>query len=305
MKKLLILQARRFFDKLLQVRKIAKYYHYESRRFQLIDHILNDTQPGVSGERYADYDFIVSLTTYGKRLYDVAFTIESIMQQSMKANRIVLWLDESFRGKTLPKSLQNQQKRGLEIAFCKDIRSYKKIIPSLKKFPDNAIITIDDDILYDYDVLERLIMSHKECPQYIQAIRVHRIILDSHHVPVPYNKWTWNSKETGPHRLNFLTGGAGALYPPHCFDDEVFNERVFMDICPYADDVWLNAMALKNNVLVNKVYTREYVDNGLLVNAGVQDIGLNVTNIQGKKLNDQQLSAVLGKYNLYKNFKSC
>lgn len=29
---------------------------------------------------------------YSERLLDVAFSIESIMQQTMKANRIILWL---------------------------------------------------------------------------------------------------------------------------------------------------------------------------------------------------------------------
>ncbi len=48
------------------------------RRLQLEDKILHSTEPGVSSERYCDHDIVISLTTYGRRLEDVCFTIESL-----------------------------------------------------------------------------------------------------------------------------------------------------------------------------------------------------------------------------------
>ena len=77
-----------------QLHCLVKTMHFEQRRNQLLEHILHDKECGVTDEKYFDHQVIVSLTTYGKRLYDVAFTIESIMQQSVKANRIVLWLED-------------------------------------------------------------------------------------------------------------------------------------------------------------------------------------------------------------------
>ena len=44
-------------------------------------------------------------------------------------------------------------------------------------------------------------------------------------------------------------GYGGVLYPPGAFDEEVFNEKVFMRLCPYADDIWFFAMALKKGTL--------------------------------------------------------
>ena len=52
------------------------------RRLQLEDKILHSTEPGVSSERYCDHDIVLSLTTYGRRLEDVCFTIESLMELS-------------------------------------------------------------------------------------------------------------------------------------------------------------------------------------------------------------------------------
>lgn len=282
-----------------KLRTAVSDFRYEVRKNQLIEHILHDTESGVTSHRYTDHDIIVSLTTYGKRIHDVAFTIESIMQQSMKPNKIVLWLDYSFQNQQLPQSLINQQKRGLEIFYCEDMRSYKKIIPSLLQYPNDAIITIDDDVLYDYDLLEHLIVAYLHSPTTIHSCRMHQMRFDENGVLLPYNRWNLLCPELGASNLNFATGVGGILYPPHCFDDEVLNKSAFMGICKFADDVWLKAMALRNGILVNKVYTRSPLGEDFILNDSVQDIALRNINIMADCLNDSQLKAVFAKYNLF------
>lgn len=272
---------------------------YEAQANFLIDKMLNSTVSGVSIEQYCDHQVIVSLTTYGKRLKDVAITIESIMQGSMKPNRIMLWIDESWRDKRLPIALQNQQKRGLEVCFCKDIRSYTKLVPSLKECPNDIIITIDDDVLYRYDLVERLFDTYLENPSRIVANRIHRIVLGKDGKPVSYLKWKWNDNPQDVSPLNFFTGVGGVLYPPHSLDDEVFNEEVFLDICKYADDVWFNAMALKKGT--NVVKGCSYNENGLDYYFTNQEVSLHNINVSGiGSSNDIQIAKVLEKYDLYK-----
>lgn len=283
--------------------KLSQFNFYELRRFQLIEHILHDTERGVTTERYTDHDIIVSLTTYGKRIHEVAFTIESIMQQTMKPNRIILWLDYSFQNKRLPQSLLYQQKRGLEIAYCKDLRSYKKLIPSLSAYPNDAIITIDDDLIYDYDILEHLIVSYLEHPKYIHSCRGHQMQFDKNHELLPYMEWRLRVPELGIIDNYFLTGGGGTLYPPGCLDEEVLNEDVFLGICEHADDVWFNAMARKKGTIIYKVYTRSNRGDDYIVNETVQDVGLLNINIMGHKLNDVQLKSVFTKYSIYEKLK--
>ncbi len=301
MKKKLLRLIRRLIgtDKVAAMDNNIYYYYFENRRFKLIEHILHDTESGITDQRYTDHDIIVSLTSFGKRIYDVAFTIESLMQQSMKPNKIILWLDNSFKEVKLPQSLINQQKRGLEINYCEDLRSYKKLIPSLRQYPNDAIITFDDDLLYDYDIIERLITAYLKAPKMIHTCRAHRMITDEENKPIPYLQWDRKINETGANRLNFFTGGAGTLYPPRCLDNEVLNESMFLNICKSADDVWFNAMAIKKGTLVNKVYTRNYLGEDYISNEGVQDIGLWNINNNGEMLNDIQIKAVFDKYNLY------
>lgn len=288
----------RKFNGLREIHEENQSILYEQRRFQLIEHILHDSELGVTNQRYTDHDIIVSLTTYGKRLNDVAFTIESIMQQTMKPNRIILWLEDGLKEQHLPEALKNQMSRGLEIDYCKDIRSYKKLIPTLKLYPEAAIITIDDDALYEYDLLEHLISAYINQPQYIHASRVHRIRIEKN-VVQSYKKWNQRIEELGPHRLNFAVGIGGILYPPGILGEGVLNEDVFMDICRYADDIWFYAMAVKMEVLVNKVFTRDSHGQDYLSNYKVQEYALSKINAHGKNLNDSQFREVFSKYGLF------
>lgn len=263
---------------------------------------LTSTAKGVTNEKYCDHDIIVSLTTYGKRLYDVFLPIESIMQGSIKPNRIVLWLQDDMRNIPLPQTLLRQQNRGLEIMYCKDIKSYKKLIPSLSAFPDDAIVTIDDDLIYAFDLLENLVTPYLKAPQYIYSHRCHKMLLNEGGTLKKYNEWLWGNIDYSPTFTAFPTGVGGTLYSPHCLDDEVFNEDVFMSICSHADDVWFKAMSLKKGTKVCSVFSHDSKGNDYLANDDVQDVGLlnyNVT--QGG--NDIQIKAVFDKYDLYKYLK--
>jgi hypothetical protein len=275
-------------------------FAYVSRAEYLTNCAQNFTEQGISSEKYCDNEIIISLTTYGRRLFDVYLAIESIMQQTLKPNKIVLWISEEEKNETLPLILQKQQKRGLEIRYCKDIRSYTKLIPALRVFPSSTIITIDDDHLYGFDLIENLVAAHKKSPKLVYCNRLHRMKLVSPNSLEKYNKWTLNYKNSDISPLNFPTGVGGVLYPPHCFNDEVFNEAVFTDICKYADDVWFKAMALLNGTMSQKV---PFVHKSYLTDDFMQKDSLFQINV-GKNMNDIQLKAVFSRYNLYERLRT-
>lgn len=271
---------------------------YNQKRFLLEQNILYSSEVGTTSKKYCDHDIIVSLTTYGKRIYDVAFTIESIMEQTMKANKILLWLDYSFQNKALPNSLNNLKNRGLEICFCEDLLSYKKVIPTLKKYPNDVIITIDDDILYDYDVLERLILSYLDNPSYIHCLRHHRMKFDKLGNLLPYMRWEFASKDDNLSFKNFFTSGAGTLFPPRSLDENVLDETTFLSICKFADDIWLNVMAMLKGTFTKQCYSRDKNSMEGVENESVQDIALANKNVTLGQ-NDIQIKAVFEKYGIY------
>lgn len=267
----------------------------------LKEKVMSCFEPGVTDERYDGTEVIVSLTSFGKRINEVYLAIESVMQGTLKPNRIILWLAENeFRGKALPQTLQRQQKRGLQIELCEDIRSYKKIVPTMTKYPDACVVTIDDDAMYEFDLLENLIRAHRENPDDICACRLHRIALDDRKRPRSYLKWELLVYPENKSNLHFLTSGGGALFPPHCFDEEFFNEDAFMSLCPYADDVWINAMIWKSGKQICKAYTHsrwgcDYVDISVDQERSLSEKNLDASSCQ----NDVQIKAVMDRYDLY------
>ncbi|MBQ3784440.1 MAG: hypothetical protein II838_13545 [Lachnospiraceae bacterium] len=288
---------RKFIYKFNQIDTQDKNIRSVIRRQYLEDKILHCCDSGITSEKYCDKKIIVSLTSFGRRVNSVCYAIESLMQQVKKANRIVLWLGEKDYNGLIPYSLRKQEERGLEIRRTKDIRSYTKIIPSLKEFPDDVIITIDDDIMYDFDVIGNLIASYQKNPKGIHACRCHIIKYKSNGDIMPYNKWQWSSFDAQNNFNNFFTGVGGVLYPPNSFDSEVFNEKVFLDICKTADDVWLNAMARKKGTMIVKVPTKNALGEDYVELQDVQDMALNTVNVASSH-NDVQLQKVWAKYSL-------
>ncbi|MGM0915090.1 MAG: glycosyl transferase [Pseudomonadota bacterium] len=240
--------------------------------------------------RIVDKEIVVSLTTYSKRIHDVYLVIESISQQTVLPNRVVLWLAEG-EFDTLPISITERTDFGLEIRFCEDIKSYKKIVPALLDFPDSIIITLDDDILYPKDTIEILVNKHKENPGAIIGHRAHEITYRKGKVR-PYKEWKKETKENNGNI--FLTGGAGALYPPNSLYKDVTKKEIFTEICPYADDVWMFFMAKLNKTEIINVQGRDFKDFVELSNASSEG-GLNKLNVD-RRYNDKQIANMIKYY---------
>lgn len=272
--------------------------YYSDRVQQLTYQTLNSKEKGVAKRRAYGTEVIVSLTSHGRRLYEVFLSIESIMQGSMKPDRIILWLPKDLQNEAIPQTLMNQQSRGLEIIFTEDIGPYTKLIPAMKDCPDSIIVTIDDDILYPYDTLELLCFTYQRHPHCICANRILDIKLDPQGVPTSLPTWKELKDKERISKYNFFEGVGAVLYPPHCFKPEVFEVSVFKDICPTADDVWLNCMALLSKTSVVPA-NYHYCYFPLLINDSIQDSALWRINSSAKDTpNDLQLRAVLKKYNL-------
>lgn len=232
---------------------------------------------------------IVSLTSFPARINDIWITIETILRQSFKPDKIILWLaNEQFPDKVLPARLNQLINRGLTIEYCTDLRSHKKYYYSLKNFPESKIITLDDDLYYHKDVLKNLMVLHKQFPGQIVTNRAHKITFNGKNIN-PYRKWKHNVTDTIPSHLLVATGGAGTLYTKGALSQDVFNEKLFKKLCFHADDLWLKVMALKNHTMIvtNKCYNKDYISVGL-----TQKQKLVTTNVINGG-NDEQLKNLL------------
>ncbi|MBR1688815.1 MAG: glycosyltransferase family 2 protein [Prevotella sp.] len=269
-------------------------FDIESERLRWL--ALHSTERGTTDEVYLPGEqVIVSLTTYGKRMYEVYLTIESMMQQTCKPNKIVLWLQDDYKDRPLPRILALQQARGLEIKYCRDIRSYKKLVPSLREYPRDTIVTIDDDAIYHFDLLEEMLKTRIGHPHCIVCNRFHKVSVNADGTPRPYMEWDIESCDESVSMLCFPTGVGGVMYPPGSLSDEVFSESVWTDLCPDADDVWFKAMAMLKGTLYcpipQKIHGTRYIDNP---HSGTS---LMSRNVQAGG-NDKAIKAVFGHYGL-------
>lgn len=198
---------------------------------------------------------IVSLTSFPERIQIVSYAIKSLMLQTYKPDEIVLWLaKEQFEDREIPKKLLMLQKYGLEIRFCKDLKSHKKYYYSMQEQGDNLLITYDDDLLFAPDSIEKLIFWHREYPDCIICNRAQTLPVDEKGWVKSCTYWKVYSKEgyqVPSHKIMASTGG-GCLYPPHCFGEMVYNLEYITQHALTADDVWMKTMALLYDVKIVK-----------------------------------------------------
>lgn len=250
-------------------------------------------QPALTTSETNGPQVIASLTTYGRRIDDVHLVIESIGRQSQQANRIILWLDEEeFSLANLPSVLKMQMARGLEVRFCENLRSYKKLVPTVQTFPNDHVITFDDDILYPIDTIEKLMQAHQKNPRAIIGHRAHQILISEQGDILPYLSWKLSLKTEQKGHGVFITTGAGTLFPAGILPEMALDKSLFNTLCPRADDIWFKVIALKHNidciVLGNDI---DYEKRFLFIPHS-QFEGLSIGNVHSQE-NDRQLAAAL------------
>jgi len=242
-------------------------------------------------------EIIVSLTSYGHRVKKILhFTLFSLLLQSQKPDKIVVWLDENeFNSENLPKMLKKLTNFGVDVKFCKNIFSFKKLIPSLKEFPDSVIITTDDDVYYAKNWLKKLFDKHNENPKAIIGHRAHEITFTDGKMN-PYLQWKQGITKTQNPQNLFFTGVGGILYPPKSLNEKVLNEELFMKLTPKADDVWFWAMA-KLQKTAFEIPQKPFSNPNPIDIAEELVSGLTIENIVNNR-NDEQIKAVVEYFNL-------
>ena len=250
-------------------------------------------------------DIIVSLTSYGVRVNDtLPYALYSLLHQSRMPNRIVVWLDNvNWSDDNLPEILQRMKSFGIEFYYVEDIRSYKKLIPALKMFPDNVIITVDDDLYYNDHIVEWLLDTYNKSDKKSVIGSWAFQAKSENGRYLPYSQWKDN-KNSIENPDYSLIGCGGILYPPHIFDDEILKEQLFMDMAPTADDIWFWIMEKRQNIRVRLIPQARY---GLHVEVNRidhwdpnRDGSLYFINeINGK--NNEQFKKLINNYNIKPN----
>ncbi len=216
----------------------------------------------------------VSLTTIYRNQIEVLKSMESILNQTIKIDKIYLYLsegeyllDEGFRNKEITNKKLLDFINGcdkIEIKWVKNEGPYRKLLPLLrdKWEEDCIIITIDDDTIYDKRLIENMVNDYN---------KYNCVISYRGFTPKMVNfrdfDYETRDKLCNLHSLNFCTGKGGILYKPEFFHKTkglIFNDMIYLNKCKTNDDIWFYILRVMNNVKAyidsKKIYDRRFTN---------------------------------------------
>ena len=235
----------------------------------------------------SDDTLIVSLTSYPARISKLWMVIKTLLNQKLVDNyKVILWLSENQFPKgldSLPKSLTNLIEKGLDIRFVSDdLKSHKKYYYAFKEYPNNIVVTVDDDVLYSPILLRTLLDAHdkySDCVICNRGIKINK--------QKSYRNLDKVDNFMIPVSSIMPTGIGGVLYPPHCYNNNIFDIEAIKSTCINGDDLWLNFMCRLNGTKV--VHTG--VRFGFITVLSSQETALCIENVNHDK-NDIQIDAI-------------
>ena len=178
---------------------------------------------------------IVSFTSWEKRIKNCAHTVDLMKEQTLKPDKIILNLSsDEFKNKEkdLPQDLIEKQDDIFEINWVKEnTKVYKKIIPTMEKYPNDIIVSIDDDIDYPNNAIETLYACFEEYNE---------------KYPVTSGAYQWENHI-------YTHYGAASMFKTEMFQpyfDDLYNNVVLkygIDKIPFNDLIFTYSVLLNNN----------------------------------------------------------
>lgn len=197
------------------------------------------------------------MTTWPPRFDTAGRVMGELVKQRMDADLLervhcVLVLSEEEVSSTLVREeacnlMRAMDELDVEILIDKgNIRSHKKLIPVLEKYPDNAVLVVDDDNIQQKGWLKTFVSDHDRFPaDIIYGQSNSRVVLKDGLICeemefMPLSKPGQMSMDLKP-----ANGAAGTLYPALTFTDiRFFDRELFMQLSPTSDETWQFAFAV-------------------------------------------------------------
>lgn len=196
------------------------------------------------------------MTTIPSRecIFDTA--LNSLLGQSYWFDKLIINIDDEELFVKYQKYIDVDYR--IELNLCeKKWKSCNKLLPTLKKYPNAVIITVDDDIIYPIDCIKKLVEKHEKFPNYIISHENFPLLVDKETKEIKYFLGfdaKLEQSQFGKYMSNCC------LYPPHTFDGtDLFNYDDFMYVTLGYDDemwFWINSV-LKGvkSITLNYVFT--------------------------------------------------
>lgn len=243
---------------------------------------------------------IVSLTSFPARIPHIAPCLQSLVGQTGKPDRIILWLGET----QFPRGLDDVPPQirafsttcggGIEFRFTNDMRAYTKLVPALLAFPDDVIVTVDDDTIYDPSMVRLLKMAYRSAPNTIHAHAISDVYRS-------HGEWKRTSGTVGfgkiacNTKLRMMLGLGGVLYPPRSLHDMATDSARFIKLSPTNDDIWFWISAVRQGTTIALVPSALSRQTGIPSATSTGALSA-INEVDGDRKNMEQLCNILEAY---------
>lgn len=202
-----------------------------------------------------------SMTTIYSRQDYLLNTLISLKNQTYKVDKYYIWLseephlkDKGFTNRIINNDILtfiNNNNDQFEIRWTPNIGPYRKLLPLLKEKwnEDCLILTFDDDIIYNKNLIENIIQDynkHKCCIAYrgftprINDLRF-----------INFNYISDSTNIIPKSLINFANSGVGTLTHPtffHKTGNLIFDMNMITKLANTTDDIWYYFCRIANNI---------------------------------------------------------
>jgi len=211
-----------------------------------------------------------SLTTMPDKYNKIVKTLQCLNKQTYKLDAIYLSLPDKSRRLHIPyPPLPEEVSNLCTIVSCTDYGPITKILGGLlmESDPDTVIITFDDDMIYPYNLVERLVAHHKNYPN--SSLGSSGMLLK---YSCPMCAITPNEDNfiyripkfiipPEGRRVDSIYGYPGALYVRKFFPSNDLLEEKFLKYALTNDDMLLNDdIVISGYLSMNKIERRIFPD---------------------------------------------
>lgn len=156
----------------------------------------------------------------------------------------------------------------------------------MSEFPQENIITVDDDVFYSSYLTESLCVEVKKNPGTIIGNQVKKIAVKDGKIK-KYAYWeTCSDRKNADKTANIPIGVGGVYYPVRSLRKEVLEKEVFMKCAPQADDLWLGILAMLSSTQVRPTGKTKLEQIPLIVFSNETLFSTNISSGNDAQLND-------------------
>jgi hypothetical protein len=182
----------------------------------------------------------VSMTSWSARFDSLIYSLMSLLcQKPVRPKKVIVWLAERDYPAFKTDSYLALSEFGVEFQVCEDLRVHNKWLPMIESGYTDPYVICDDDVFYPRSWLKAL-MSEQPKDAFTGS-RCHEMTYTNGAL-APYAEWRKEVAWSGlPSQKLFVTGVGGAVIIPERINSTFRDRERIADLCPKADDIWLNA----------------------------------------------------------------